>query len=38
MSTQAQAAELEPTSVASIPRRIWDNLRTGNLGPAPVDY
>jgi D-xylose transport system permease protein len=38
MSTQAQAAELEPTSVASIPRRIWDNLRTGNLGPAPVVF
>ena len=38
MSTQAQAAELEPTGVASVPRRIWDNLRTGNLGPAPVVF
>ena len=31
-----QAAELEPTGLASIPRRVYDNLRTGNLGPAPV--
>jgi D-xylose transport system permease protein len=32
----AQAVEVEPTGIASIPRRIWDNVRTGNLGPAPV--
>jgi D-xylose transport system permease protein len=32
----AQAVEVEPASIASIPRRIYDNLRTGNLGPAPV--
>jgi D-xylose transport system permease protein len=31
-----QAVEIEPTGFASIPRRIYDNLRTGNLGPAPV--
>jgi D-xylose transport system permease protein len=36
MSAQAQAAELEPTGVASIPRRILDNLKAGNLGPTPV--
>ena len=30
------AAELEPTTVGSIPRRIWDNIRAGNLGPTPV--
>ena len=31
-----QAAELEPLGIASIPRRILDNLKSGNLGPAPV--
>jgi D-xylose transport system permease protein len=28
--------DAEPTGLGSVPRRIWDNLRTGNLGPAPV--
>ena len=32
----APAVELEPGGLASIPRRVYDNLRTGNLGPAPV--
>ena len=31
-----EAVDLEGTGLASIPRRIWDNIRTGNLGPAPV--
>jgi D-xylose transport system permease protein len=31
-----EAVDLEQTGLASIPRRIWDNIRTGNLGPAPV--
>jgi D-xylose transport system permease protein len=34
----AQAVEVEPVGIASIPRRIWDNIRTGNLGPAPVVF
>jgi D-xylose transport system permease protein len=35
MSTQA-AAEIEPVGLASIPRRIWENVRAGNLGSWPV--
>jgi D-xylose transport system permease protein len=38
VTAQAQAPELEPTGIAAMPRRIWDNLRTGNLGPAPVVF
>jgi D-xylose transport system permease protein len=34
--TASTAAEVEPTTIASVPRRAWDNFRTGNLGPAPV--
>jgi D-xylose transport system permease protein len=36
VSVEAPAVEVEPTRLGSIPRRIWDNFRTGNLGPAPV--
>jgi D-xylose transport system permease protein len=37
VSAQAEAAaELEAGGVGSIPHRILENLRTGNLGPAPV--
>jgi D-xylose transport system permease protein len=36
VSVEAGAVEVEPTRLGSIPRRIWDNFRTGNLGPAPV--
>ncbi len=36
MTAGQAAAELEPTTVGSIPRRILDNIRTGNLGPTPV--
>jgi D-xylose transport system permease protein len=32
----AQAVEVEPTGFSSIPRRIADNFKSGNLGPAPV--
>jgi D-xylose transport system permease protein len=30
------AATVEPTALASLPRRAFDNFRSGNLGPAPV--
>ena len=36
MTVDAASVEVEPTGLASIPRRIYDNFRTGNLGPAPV--
>jgi len=29
-------AEETPASIASIPRRAWDNIRTGNLGVLPI--
>jgi D-xylose transport system permease protein len=29
-------AEEAPTSLASIPRRAWDNIRTGNIGVLPI--
>jgi D-xylose transport system permease protein len=35
--TAATAApEVEAPPLDPLPRRIWDNIRTGNLGPAPV--
>jgi D-xylose transport system permease protein len=33
VTAEAQAVEAE---LAALPRRVYDNLRTGNLGPAPV--
>ena len=37
MSTAAQASEAETLPpLDPLPQRIWDNVRTGNLGPAPV--
>jgi D-xylose transport system permease protein len=36
VSAGAQAAEVEPTALGSVPRRIYDNFKAGNLGPAPV--
>ena len=36
MTLEAAPVEAEPTGLGSIPRRIWDNFRAGNLGSAPV--
>ena len=36
MTVDAASVEVEPTGLGSIPRRIYDNFRAGNLGPAPV--
>jgi D-xylose transport system permease protein len=37
MTTAAQAPEPETLPpLDPLPQRIWDNVRTGNLGPAPV--
>jgi D-xylose transport system permease protein len=34
--TTTTAAELEPTTISSVPSRLWENIRTGNVGPLPV--
>jgi D-xylose transport system permease protein len=36
VSTQAAAGELQPAGLAAIPGRIWENVRSGNLGSWPV--
>ena len=36
MSAGAQAVDVEPTALGSVPRRIYENFKSGNLGPAPV--
>jgi D-xylose transport system permease protein len=36
MSAVAQAPEAEVPAAEPLAQRIWDNLRTGNLGSAPV--
>ncbi len=36
MTAVAQAPEAETVPLDPLHQRIWDNLRTGNLGPAPV--
>jgi D-xylose transport system permease protein len=37
MTAAAQAPEVETLPpLDPLPQRIWDNVRTGNLGPAPV--
>jgi D-xylose transport system permease protein len=36
MTAVAQVPESETIPVESLPQRIWDNFRTGNLGAAPV--
>ena len=36
MTAAASAPEPETVSLESLPRRMWDNVRTGNLGSAPV--
>jgi len=36
MTAAAQAPEAETVPLDPLPRRIWDNIRTGNLGSAPV--
>jgi D-xylose transport system permease protein len=36
MTVAATTPEAEPVVLDPLPRRIWDNIRTGNLGSAPV--
>jgi D-xylose transport system permease protein len=36
MTAAAQGPEAETTSADSLPQRLWDNARTGNLGSWPV--
>jgi D-xylose transport system permease protein len=36
MTAAAQAPETELPPLESLPRRVWENVRTGNLGPWPV--
>jgi len=36
MTAAGQAPEAETVPLAPLPQRIWDNVRTGNLGSAPV--
>jgi D-xylose transport system permease protein len=36
VTAAAQTPEAETVPLESVPRRIWDNLRTGNLGSGPV--
>src|SRR5712692_5758581 len=36
MTAAAQAPELETIPLDPLAKRIWDNVRTGNMGPAPV--
>jgi D-xylose transport system permease protein len=36
VTVDAASVEVEPTGLGSVPRRIYDNFRAGNLGPAPV--
>jgi D-xylose transport system permease protein len=36
VSAGAQAVDIEPTGLGSVPRRIYENFKAGNLGPAPV--
>ncbi len=36
MSAAASAPEAETVPLESLQKRIWDNVRTGNLGSAPV--
>jgi len=36
MTAAAQAPESEVQPLESLPRRVWENVRTGNLGPWPV--
>ncbi len=36
MTAASHAPEAETIPLESLPRRVWDNLRTGNLGSGPV--
>jgi D-xylose transport system permease protein len=36
VTAAAQAAQAETIPLDPLPKRIWDNVRTGNLGSAPV--
>jgi D-xylose transport system permease protein len=36
MTAAGARVETEPVVVESLPRRAWDNVRTGNLGSGPV--
>jgi len=36
MTSAAATPETEPIPLDPLGQRIWDNVRTGNLGPAPV--
>jgi D-xylose transport system permease protein len=36
VTADAAPVEVEPTGLGSVPRRIYVNFRSGNLGPAPV--